>query len=195
MREHKAGLSQRDPQTGSSSLVEHPRLLDDLETTRLRMRRVLLWQTLVWIGMTLLGLVTLLALADWMWVVPRWARASALVGSCATVLAGLARLWPRTDRNQVAVSVERQFPELGQRVQTVLEYARPGPQTAPASPGLVRSLVDETDNRTSGLDFKRVIPWSALRKSLAVLVLALAPMILGLFFGSSGISGERRPDF
>ena len=60
----------------------------------------------------------------------------------------------------------------------MVEYAQPGPETAPASPGLVRALLDETDERTSGLDYQRVIPWPALRRSLTLLGLTLMPVIL-----------------
>ncbi len=182
MRENNARLSGLDQQTGAIAPDKHPRLLDDLETTQLQMRRVLLWQALVRFGLILIGLAVLLAVADWMWVLPRSARGLVLLGALALAIVGLVRHWPRVDRKQVAVAVEQRFPELGQRVQTVVEYAQPGPETTPASPGLVRALLHETDERTSGLDYQWVIPWPALRRGLTLLGLTLMLVILGLPF-------------
>ena len=179
MSENRARLGRPDQDKGASAPAEHPRLLDDLESTRRQMRRVLRWQALVRFGLILLGLAALLALADWTWVLPRSARGLVLVGALALAMVALFRSWPRVDRKQVALAVEHQFSELGQRVQTVVEYAHPGPDTVPASPGLVRALLEETDERTSGLDYQRVIPWPALRTGLTLLGLTLVPLILG----------------
>src|SRR5271166_3652522 len=132
MRENSARLSGPDQQTGAIAPDEHPRLLDDLETTRRQMRRTLFWQALVRLGLILIVLAALLALADWMWVLPRPARGLVLLGALALAIASQVRCWPRVDRKQVAVAFEQRFPELGQRVQTVEEYAQPGPQTTPA---------------------------------------------------------------
>jgi len=182
MRENSARVGGPDQRAGTIAPGEHPRLLDDLETTRRQMRRVLFWQALVRFGLILIGLAALLALADWMWVLPRLARGLVLLGALAVAIVGLVRYWPQLDRKMVAVAVEQRFPELGQRVRTVVEYAQPGPETTPASPGLVRALLDETDERTTGLDCQRVIPWPALRRGLTLLALTLMPVILGLLF-------------
>ena len=56
------------------------------------------------------------------------------------------------------------------------------PDTAPASPGLVRALVVDTDRQADGLDFPAVVPWSSWRKR--GLVLGLAILGLGLMIGS-----------
>jgi hypothetical protein len=180
--ENKAGLSQPDQQTEATAPDTCPRLLDVLDSTGRQLRQVLLWQTLLWLGVFLIGFLAILALADWIWVLPSSVRLMALVGSLGIALAGLLRFGPRTDRTQVAVAVEQQFPELGQRVQTAVEYTQPAPETAPASPGLVRALLHETDERTSALDYQRVIPWSALRIGSVILGLTLATVIAGLVF-------------
>ena len=182
MIENKARLSQPDQQTGATARDVYPRLLNDLDTTGQQLRRVLLWQTLLWLGVFLIGFLAILAVADWIWVLPRSVRMMVLVGALGFALAALLRIGPLTDRKQVAVAVEQQFPELGQRVQTVVEYTQPGPETAPASPGLVRALLNEADERTSALDYQRVIPWLALKRGSVILGLTLAPAIAGLVF-------------
>ncbi len=113
---------------------------------------------------------------------PLAARGTILLGALAVAILGLLRAWPRVDPRQIALAVEHEFAELGQRVQTVVDYARPGPETVPASPGLVKALLHETDERTFGLDYQRVVPWRDLRRGLAVLGLTLIPGILALLF-------------
>jgi len=162
--------------------LEHPRLLGDLETTRGQVWRVQAWHALVRSALILIGLAALLALADWMWVLPSQARGMILLGAFALAMLGLFRAWPRVDSRQIALAVEREFAELGQSVQTVVDYAHPGPETVPASPGLVKALLHETDERTSGLDYQRVVPWRDLRRGLALLGLMLVPGILTLLF-------------
>ena len=70
--------------------------------------------------------------------------------------------------------MEAHFPELGQRLRTVVEYAQPAPDTVPASPGLLKALRRDTDRRTAGLDFRELVPWAAFERRAVVLFLAAA---------------------
>ena len=160
MKENTTPPGQTDRHTGTGAGDGHPRLLDDLETTRRQIWRACAGQAVLRFGLILMGITALLALADWMWVLPAPVRGSILFGAFVLAILGLICSWPRIEQRHVALAVEREFTELGQRVQTALEYAHPGPQTVPASPGLVRALLDETDERTSALDYQRVIPWA-----------------------------------
>ncbi len=99
--------------------------------------------------------VPALVVADWTWVLP-------------TAVPGLSACWPwpclavyliirfrrPLDRAGAAAKVEAHFPDLGQRLRTVVEYAEPAPDTVPASRGLLRALDRDTDRRVAGLDFR-----------------------------------------
>ena len=128
----------------------------------------------------LIGLAALLALADWTWVLPSQARGMILLGALALAILGLLRAWPRVDPRQIAQAVESEFSELGQRVQTVVDYAqsRTGNRAGVARIG--QGLLHETDERTSGLDYQRVVPWRDLRRGLALLGLALILVVVTL---------------
>ena len=81
------------------------------------------------------------------------------------------------DRAGSAARVEAHFPDLGQRLRTVVEYAEPAPDTVPASPGLLKALNRDTDRRVSGLDFRVLIPWAAFERRAVILFFAA---VLGL---------------
>ena len=70
----------------------------------------------------------------------------------------------RPGQTQVAAELEDEFPELGQRVRTVVEYAAPAAAAVPASPGLLKALARDTDRRTAQLDFQRLVPWAAFER-------------------------------
>jgi hypothetical protein len=86
----------------------------------------------------------------------------------------------RFGKGEAAAEVESSFPELGQRLRTTLEYSEPTPKTAPASPGLVKALVVDTDRQTDGLDFPAVVPWAAWRRRGLALAVAVVGVILAL---------------
>ncbi len=159
-----------------------PRLLDDLETVREQIWRTQVLHSLVRFCLNVVGLLAVLALADWMWVLSASTRGLVLIGAIGLAIVVLVRSWPRIDRTHVALAVEHEFTELGQRVRTVLEFAHPGPETVTASPGMVKALIHETDERTSGLDYQRVVPWRKLKRGLTLLGLMLLPVMLGLAF-------------
>jgi Domain of unknown function (DUF4175) len=147
--------------------AESVSLVGKLETTRHDMRSFRRSRCLLQTALAVLLLLGLLALTDWLWVLGPAVRAAGLlgVGAAAAVLLGRGLVLPRQQlgRLDAAAEVEAGFPELGQRVRTTLEYAEPTPATMPAAPGLVAALTTDTDRRTTGLDFRGLIPWRSLR--------------------------------
>jgi hypothetical protein len=153
-------------------------LLSKLEQTRREMMRFGIWLHLARLLLAEAALGSVLMLADWIWVLPAAVRIAGLAAMVvlAVVIVLLARV--EYGRDQAAADAEEQFPELGQRLQTVVDYADPARQAIPASPGLLEALVRETDRRTARLDFRRLVPWGAFeRRALALFFTALLGVI------------------
>ena len=89
-------------------------------------------------------------------------------------------LAPSHDRAGSAAAAEAQFPELGQRLRTIVEYAQPAPDTVPASRGLLKALRRDTDRRVAGLDFRTLVPWAAFERRAVMLFFAAACGVVGL---------------
>ncbi len=154
--------------------------LSKLDATR---RELLTFQ--VWLGLArvLLAQFTLgaaLVLADWIWVLPMAVRALGLAAMAALAVVLILRFRRPLDRVGSAVAVEAHFPELGQRLRTVVEYAEPASDTVPASPGLLKALDRDTDRRTSKLDFRELVPWPAFERRAVALFLAAAVGLITL---------------
>ncbi len=75
-----------------------------------------------------------------MWVRPTAVRGLGFVAMIGVGLFELLRSRRPIDRAAAAADVETHFPELGQRLRTVVEYADPAPDTVPASAGLIKAL-------------------------------------------------------
>jgi hypothetical protein len=169
------------PVTGAGPVA----LVARLEATRRGMRRCRQVRILLRTAIAVLLLAGLLAAADWLWVLSSDVRAAGLLAPGMLSAAGLLRalLAGRRgpERGDVATLVERYFPDLGQSVRTTLEYVEPSPDTAPATPGLVRALTQDTDRRTRSLPLRKLVPWRSLRlpaACLAALVLAFAALLV-----------------
>ncbi len=162
--------------------VERPGVMGKLEAmrrefdrcrSRLKLTRVLLAE---------IALAAALVLADWMWVLPTAVRGAGLLAMVGLAVWKLARSRRPIGREAAAAEVENHFPELGQRLRTVVEYAEPSPETVPASPGLVEALVRETDSRATGLEFGELIPWASVRRRAVALVCASVVALAALVF-------------
>jgi len=84
------------------------------------------------------------------------------------------RWWtkPRT-----AVEIESKFPQLGQRIRTVVQYAGLSDDlihTEGVAPSLVDALERETEIKVQPLPLDRVVPW---RRVWAVAALAVVPVL------------------
>jgi hypothetical protein len=171
---------------GQTLLVDNPtpqraELVEKLEATRQDMRRYLLVRCLLQV--TILGLagLSLLGFADWMWTLSPTVRGDGLLllGVAALVLIIRLAIAPRRrfGHQDAACEIESAFPDLGQRVRTSLEYVEPTRTTAPVLPELVEALADETQERTRGLNLKRIIPWVSLWRSGVVAGAVLSALL------------------
>ena len=151
---------------------ETPGALVRLEHARHERRRFQMWLGLASFLAGALVILAVFMAVDWMWVVPVWVRALALPLLVGMGVFLLVRSRRRYTEPQAAVDAEQQFPELGQRLRTVLQYADPAREPVPASPGLLRALVRQTDAFAAALDFRRLIPWPVFERRAIGLVFA-----------------------
>jgi Domain of unknown function (DUF4175) len=161
--------------------VESAGALGKLDATRRELLRFQFWLGLARVLTAVVALAATLIVADWRWVLPTAIRALGLVAMAVLALFLFFRSRRPLDRLGPAAAAEAHFPELGQRLRTVVEYAEPAPDTVPASPGLLKALHRDTDRRTSELDFRDLIPWAAFERRAVALFLAAAFGLIALF--------------
>jgi hypothetical protein len=153
--------------------------LDRFEHVRASLRR---WQVLLGLCQTFLtaalGLAALMAV-DYEWELAYGPRAVGLGLVGALALAVLSNkvivpvLW--WSRPRTAAEIERKFPQLGQRIRTVVQYGGlPDDRIdeAGVAPSLVGALGDETEARARPLRLERVVP---RRRVVASAALAADP--------------------
>ncbi len=126
--------------------------------------------------------IGLLAAADYWFELSRPARAVGLglVGCAAAAAAVRLLVAPMLwwSRPRTAAEIEHRFPQLGQRVRTVVQFSgRPESSVAShgVAPTLVAALEDDTEVRARPLDLAAVYPWWKLRMAAAA---AVAPILL-----------------
>ena len=162
------------------------RVVEALESTRREMRRCRFSTAIVGIAMAEIAMASVIAVADVSWVLPAWVRGLGLVAMGLLAIVALTRavLAPalRYGKNDAAAEVEATFPELGQRVRTTLEYSEPTPKTAPASPSMVRALVEDTDRQARGLEFPTIVPWGVLGRRALGLGAAIVAILFALAY-------------
>jgi hypothetical protein len=141
-----------------------------------QIRKGLCWTLLA----AALGLAVLAA-ADFRLELPWNMRAAGLFAWAAATLAVVGgqviaplRWWtePRT-----AVEIESRFPQLGQRIRTVVQYSGLSEElihTEGAAPSLVDALEQETEIQVQPLPLDRIVPW---QRVWAVAALAAVPML------------------
>ena len=142
-----------------------------------------------------LGLAALAA-ADFRWELPLATRAAGLVTCAAAVVAVvcvqvIAPLWWWT-KPRTAIEIENRFPQLGQRVRTVVQFAGLSDELIHeegATPSLVGALERETDARSQPLPLDRIVPW---RQVWAIAGLAAVPMLFLLIAAARMSSGGSR---
>ncbi len=114
--------------------------------------------------------VALTFLVDWALILPRAVRLVMLAGGLGLLAWVLVRriLYPlgvRVTDDDLALFVEREFPELNDRLisaiqlarEPLLVHAQEGQVVATNSPELVRALVEDAEKATASVDFKRVL--------------------------------------
>ncbi len=161
---------------GKASFV---RRFDAVRSAVLRMRIV---QSLCWSLFTAGASVVVLAAVDYAWELPLRIRTVALVAGMgyAAVVAAVffirAVLW--WSRPRTAKELEAQFPQLGQRVRTVVQFSGLAPERVAdegVQPSLVTALEDETDLQTQPLDLREIVP---RRKAIVAATAAVVPAFL-----------------
>jgi len=129
-------------------------------------------------GCALVGL----AAADYTWELAWNVRATWLgvtMGLTLMVVAvGVVRplLW--WSRPRTAQELEAQFPQLGQRVRTVVQFSGHDPQKVAeegVKPTLVSALEEETDLQAQPLDLREIVP---RRQAIIAAALAVAPIVV-----------------
>jgi len=167
---------------------------DRFDRIWIRIRRVEMWHGVLWTVFVALAGVAVLTACDYVFELPWTVRAVGLaaVGCTALIVAGkrilLSMQWwspPRT-----AVEMEQRFPQLGQRVRTVVQFAGREETAVVAegvAPGLVAALDEETNAKARPLDLNVIIP----RRRLAVAAI-LAGTALGVLLGGALLNWEWR---
>ena len=168
-----------------SHFAEPPGVVARLEHARDERMRFRAWQALATWLLGVLGILALFMLVDWMWVVPVWARALAVpaVIGLACFLVVLSRR--SYDSRHAAEDAEALYPQLGQRLRTVVQYADPTAPSVPASPGLLSALGRETDRQAASVDFGKMVPWSVFERTAIGLSLASIIGVIALFASPS----------
>ena len=97
----------------------------------------------------------------------------------------LAVLWARViaplrwwTKPRTAAEIESRFPQLGQRIRTVVQYAGLPEErihSEGVTPSLVDALEEETEIQAQPLPLDRIVPW---RRVWAVAALAAVPVLV-----------------
>lgn len=130
------------------------------------LRRYQVCQGLCWTLLAAaLGLAVLTA-ADFRWELPWSERVIGLFAGALVTLAVFGgrviaplRWWTRP---RTAVEIEGRFPQLGQRIRTVVQYAELPEELIHfegAAPSLVDALERETQIKVQPLALDRIVPW------------------------------------
>src|SRR6185369_6082520 len=160
----------------------------------LQARRVELSQAVCWAILTTLAGLSLLAAADYWLELSRAVRTAAviLIGAASIVVTILliTRSFRRWQRQMTAAAIEHVFPQLGQRIRTMVQFSdftRAEIAGAGLANSLVAALDDDTIRRAQPLPLDAVVPWKSL--ALASLSAAILGMALA---GASALSWEWR---
>jgi hypothetical protein len=157
------------PEAGPEPIPLPPLLQRNLVALRRHRRRVLAATGLF----LLAGAVSLLllgqALADWWFELPWLARAVFLAADAGIIVSlyrrhGHAALRRKLTLGEVALLVEKKWPQLEQSVITAVELAEGRPRATRGSGQLVGQVLELAQTRTSTLNFREVVPLAPLRR-------------------------------
>ena len=163
--------------------TKHAAFSDRFNRTWRKIRRAETWHGVLWTVFVAMAGLAALAAGDYLFELPWLVRAVGLgaVVCTASITAGCTILLPIRwwSRPRTAVEIERRFPELGQRIRTVVQFAG-REETAVvaegADPDLVAALDEETDAKTRPLDLNVVVPWRRL--AVAAILAGIAVVVL-----------------
>jgi hypothetical protein len=170
-----------------TSETQELRFLTRFENVWESLRRYQVRQGLCWTFLAAALALGTLMVADHGWELAWSTRAAGLaVAGCLT----LAILWARVlvpirwwTRPRTAVEIEHRFPQLGQRIRTVVQFAGL-PDTLIESEGMAPNLVDalaeETEVRTRPLPLDTVVPWRRIWAAAGLAALPALVLILAV---------------
>ncbi len=174
-----------------------PRLSTLLDSLRARVRRYVVWDSLLAVVAVVLSAFWIGLALDYapVWLggteMPRLARlilllsvAAILVGIVAKMLIG--RLGRPLPDDSLALLVERHHPELGGRLVTAVQLNEPGRHGDSHSPKLLQQVHDQAAAAIDQVDPNRIFRWEPLlRKAMVVGPLALLSLLLLIFSPSA----------
>jgi hypothetical protein len=162
-----------------------PKFLRRFEQLRTSLRRYQGWLGLAATILTAAIGIGFMAWSDYDHELSRSARS---IGLGLVVLATCFVLWRRLiaplrwwTQPRTAVEVEARFPQLGQRIRTVVQFAGRADDRITSEgvkPSLVQALGEETEEQSSALPLDRVVRW---RRVQALAILASVPVALLAF--------------
>lgn len=146
--------------SSTSHFVELPDVVSRLEQVKVERKQFRVWQALAAWLFGVLGILALFMLIDLSWVVPAWARSLAVPPVLGLAVYLFIRARRPYDTRHAAAEAEAFYPQLGQRLRTVLQYSDVTPAEVPASPGLLRrSAATPIDDQVRST-FGRLFPGS-----------------------------------
>ncbi len=175
------------PETGSSTLLD-PRLALLLDNLRRRVRRYVVWDSVLaiaavilaafWIGLTLDYLPVWLGGTE----MPRLARVILLLAVAVVVLGIvgwmlIGRLRRPLPDDSLALLVERHHPSLAGRLVTAVQLNRPGRSGDSHSPALLQHVHREAAASIDRVDPNRVFRWQPLMRKAMIAGLLLVAAI------------------
>ena len=178
-----------------------PEAVSVLDRLRSRIRSYVLFEGIALVVVVLGALFWGSFLVDWGYFqlsrleLPRWFRATVLVGGICLIAAGVVswiglRLFRAFRTKALALVLERRFPELDDRLITAVEAAESHERDAsPITSAMLRQTIVEAARTASGLDLGSVFDRKPLRRAV-VTASVLVASILGLAV-TNGAAMER----
>ena len=178
-----------------------PEAVSVLDRLRSRIRSYVLFEGIALVVVGLGALFWGSFLVDWGYFqmsrleLPRWFRATVLVGGIGLIAAGVVswiglRLFRALRTKALALVLERRFPELDDRLITAVEAAESHEREAsPITSAMLRQTIVEAARAASGLDLGSVFDRKPLRRAV-ITASVLVASILGLAV-TNGAAMER----
>ncbi|MFG0264810.1 MAG: polyketide synthase [Rhodopirellula sp. JB055] len=169
-----------------------PGLRDLLSRLRDRVRRYIVWDSLLAIAALVLVVFWVALAVDYLPVriggseMPRSARAVVLFVVAGLIVLILAKwLWGRLNRelpdDSLALLIERHHPSLGGRLVTAVQLTQENRTHDSHSPVLLKHVHQEAAAAVDQVDFGRVFRWEPIRcKLMLVIPLLLAALVMGI---------------
>ncbi|MCA9068247.1 MAG: hypothetical protein KDA84_04955, partial [Planctomycetaceae bacterium] len=155
-----------------------------------RIRRLALLRglgRLIFVGAVLCGLGLL---ADWLWILPqsvRWGWLAVTVTALGFTLwaAVLRPVFRKFTMAELAAIVETEYPELGERLTSAVEFSNPNTPEEHKGSALMREYLEaETLSSTHHLNFSRSVPSDQAQKWSWTAIIAVAVLLIPFLLSS-----------